>query len=172
MVGALAVAAAALVVAGLVVAVAGHLERGAEFVLSGIVLSLFAVAAALIIRAPQLYVEPDGEDLVVRFHGWDRLWTLRRQTRIRTADLTEVGTVPVAALHPSAWSWRLRGTMIPGVIRAGSFIDTHGRELWDVRATGDALLIELGPDAPYRRMVLQVPAPAETASRLRPLLPR
>ncbi len=110
-------------------------------------------------RVPQLYVEPDGEDLVVRFHGWDRLWTLRRETRIRTADLTEVGTVPVAALHPSAWSWRLRGTMNAGVIRAGSFIDTHGRELWDVRATGDALLVELGPDAPYRRMVLQVPAP-------------
>ena len=140
--------------------------------LSGAVLSLFAVASAVMIRMPHLHVEPDGGDLVVRFGGWDRLSTLRRQARVRTADLTEVGTVPVAALHPSAWSWRLRGTMIPGVIRAGSFIDTHGRELWDVRATGDALLVELGPDAPYRRMVLQVPDPAETARRLRPVLPR
>jgi hypothetical protein len=161
-----------LVVAGVTVAAAGHLERGAELVLSGAALSMFAAAATTMTRMPHLHVEPDGEDLVIRFGGWDRLWTLRRQTRIRTADLTKVGTVPMAALHPSAWSWRLRGTMIPGVIRAGTFIDAQGRQLWDVRATGDALLVELGPDAPYRRMVLQVPAPTETARRLRPLLPR
>ena len=73
---------AALVVAGLTVAVAGHLVRGAELVLSGAVLSMFAVAAAVMPRMPHLHIEPDGEDLVIRFGGWDRLWCKRGLTHI------------------------------------------------------------------------------------------
>jgi hypothetical protein len=172
LVAALAIPAVILVVAGVTVTVTGHLETGAELVMSGAVMGFFAVAATAMTRMPQLRIRPEGEHLVVRFGGWDRLWTLRQQTRVRAADLADLGTVPVAALHRRSRSFGRRGTMFPGVIQAGSFTDAQGRQLWDVRATGDALLVELGTDAPYRRMVLQVPAPTETARRLRPLLPR
>ena len=171
LVGALTTLALALVTAGVTVTLLGALERGAGLALSGIVMALFALAATRMTRMPQLRVEPDGDELVVRFAGWDALWTLRREARVRTADLTDVGTIPVAGLHRRPWPLKLRGTMLPGVIEAGSFIDADGRQLWDVRATGNALLLDLGPDAPYRRMVLQVPDPDRTSARLRPLPP-
>lgn len=52
---------------------------------------------------------------------------------------------------------RLPGTALPGVIRAGSYGLRPERDLWDVRNPEQVLCIELARDAPYRRLILQVP---------------
>ena len=71
----------------------------------------------------------------------------------------------IGPLHPR-WCWRLRGTDVPGVIRAGSFVASDGRELWDVRQGADAVDIELAMPARFRRIVLEVSDPAQAAERL------
>jgi hypothetical protein len=169
----LSTVAALLALAGGIAAARGWLERGVGLLLAGVVMAGFAVLAAQVNRDPDLNVRaaPDGRELVVRFGGWDALWTLRREVRVRTADLTAVGTIPVAQLDRNRRTSAVRGTLFPGVIQAGSFTDAHGRQLWDIRASGDALLIDLGPEAEYRRMALQVPEPHEAARQLRSLIP-
>jgi hypothetical protein len=46
--------------------------------------ALVAVAVLVLAarRRPQVTVTVDESDLVVRFSGWDRLWTLRRRVAV------------------------------------------------------------------------------------------
>ncbi len=81
-------------------------------------------------------MQVNDDQLLVRFGGWDSLWTLRRQVRVPLGQIDQVTVREVGVLRPRWW-WRLRGTDVPGVIRAGSFVARGGRELWDVRQAAD-----------------------------------
>lgn len=88
-------------------------------------------------------------------------------------------TIPVASVAGVAVAprrlvpqtgFRLPGTGIPGVLRAGSYGTGARRDFWLVRRADLVLVIELHPGGRYRRLVLEVPDPHAEALRLRPHL--
>jgi hypothetical protein len=127
-----------------------------------------AVLLATLRRPPRVDVELEGDALVVRFGGWDVLWTLRRAVSVPRAQVERVAAADVADV-PAPERWFRVGTAVPGVARAGSFGRGDRRDLWDVRTGSRVLVVELRPGAAYRRIVLQVPDPEGPAARLRDL---
>ena len=160
----LATASLVLAVAAIWVVVTGHLEDGLEMGIGAVAVGGVALLAAQMSRSPRIDVETNDGVLAIRFHGWDRLWALRREVRVPLRQVERVEVRHVESM-PFGW-WRHRGTFFPGVIQAGSFV-THGhRELWDVRQGADAVDVELDPSARFRRLVLEVPDPSALARQL------
>jgi hypothetical protein len=80
-----------------------------------------AVLVALYVvvrRPPAIDASVDAAELVVRFRGWDVVWTLRGQVRIPLGSIESV-TVHRAESLWSGWWHRRLGTVIPGTIKAG-----------------------------------------------------
>lgn len=96
-------------------------------------------------------------NVVIEVRGWSKLWTLRSEIRIPLSSVKQARLEPKAV---KGWwrGWRIRGTHIPGVIVAGSYYRTGGREFWDVRSGGTAVAIDLD-GAKYRRLVVDVEDP-------------
>lgn len=162
----LGLAAVAFVVAGVLAVLTDQADMGIGFVAGGLALGGVALLVVQARRAPHVDIKPTGDQLLVRFGAWDRLWTLRHEVRVPLGQIDQVTVREVGAIRPRWW-WRLRGTDVPGVIRAGSFVAGGGRELWDVRQGAVAVDIELAEPARFRRMVLEVPDPELTAERVR-----
>jgi len=164
----LGLAAAALLVSGVWTMVAGQADTGIGLVSAGLAAGLALGGTALLVvqmrRTPQVDMRVNDDQLLVRFGGWDTLWTLRREVRVPLSQIRKVTVRQIGALR-LRWWWRLRGTDLPGVIRAGSFMARGGRELWDVRQGAVVLDIELAESAPFRRIVLEVPDPALAAEQ-------
>lgn len=78
--------------------------------------------------------------------------------RVPLPQIEQVTVRQIGAVRPRWW-WRLRGTDVPGVIRAGSFVARGGRELWDVRQGAVAVDIALAESAPFRRIRARGPGP-------------
>ena len=119
-------------------------------------------------RAPDVHVDVTREYLVVRMRGWEALWAQRMRVRVPLAHVVGVAVDEVDDLP-----WRglpLLGTVIPGVMRVGTVVIGGQRELWNARRHARVLRVELGPDARYRRLLLQVAEPQATAARLRPVV--
>jgi hypothetical protein len=139
----------------------GNLEVGFDTLLGSLAVSGIAVLLIKMRTAPTLGVDTDGVEITVRFHGWDRLWTLRRSASVPLASVRSVSVSRLECLlqHTGRYP-RHRGTILPGLIRAGTSSTNGGAELWDVRAgAGNVLCIDLDDQSPYERMVLQVPDP-------------
>lgn len=166
LVGVLAIGAAAFLVSGVWAVVAGQSDTGIGFVAAGLALGGAALLIVQMRRSPQVEMQVNDDQLLVRFAGWDRLWTLRREVRVPLPQIEQVTVRRIGAVR-FRWWWRLRGTDVPGVIRAGSFVARGGRELWDVRQGAVAVDIELAEPAQFRRIVLEVPDPAWAAEQLR-----
>ncbi len=158
--------AAALLVAGVWVIAAGHLDAGIDLGIAALAVGGVALLLLEMRHAPRTELRIDQGELQVRFTGWDRLWALRRDVRIPVRQIDQVAVREVHTGEPRWW-WRHRGTAVPGLIQAGSFATDGARELWDVREAALAVDIALAPDAPFRRLVLQVPDPLMTAEWLR-----
>ena len=162
----LALAAVAFIVTGVWALLTGQVDMGIGFVAGGLALGGVALLVVQMRRTPRVEMHVNGDQLLVRFGGWDTLWTLRREVRVPLSQIEQVTVRQIGAVRPRWW-WRLRGTDVPGVIRAGSFVARGGRELWDVRQGAVAVDIELAEPAPFRRIVLEVPDPALAAEQLR-----
>ncbi|MBD2450396.1 hypothetical protein H6G76_25220 [Nostoc sp. FACHB-152] len=81
--------------------------------------------------------------LAARFH---KLW------QIPLANIKNVTT----AKPQSTWKeLRAPGTLIPGVIKAGTYYTDRGKEFWYVNKDSDYLNIEL-QDESYERIILTV----------------
>lgn len=162
----LALAAAAFLLSGVWAMVVGQADTGIGLVTAGLGLGGIALLVVQMRRTPRVEMQVNDDQLLVRFGGWDTLWTLRREVRVPLPQIEQVTVRQIGAVRPRWW-WRLRGTDVPGVIRAGSFVARGGRELWDVRQGAVAVDIELAESAPFRRIVLEVPDPALAAEQLR-----
>ena len=109
----------------------------------------------------------DG-NLIVEVEGWDKLWSLKSQLVIPMDHV-----VHVYADSRIAENWwkglRVAGTYVPGVITAGTFY--HHREwvFWDVHRPERAVVIDLR-DERYKKLIVEVPDPAEAVARLEPML--
>lgn len=75
----------------------------------------------------------------------------------RAFDLTVSHIERVTTEEPmSNWAeLRAPGTFIPGIIKAGTYYTTKGKEFWYVTRSMDYLTLELR-DEPYRRIILTV----------------
>jgi hypothetical protein len=129
---------------------------------AGFVVLLFAGAR----RPSTIWLDVVGRDLVVRITGKDALYALSRGMTIPLDSIQGVAVAPNASVPRTGY--RLPGTGIPGVLRAGSYGTGARRDFWLVRRADQLLVVELQPGEPYRRLVLQVPDPHAECLRLRP----
>ncbi|MFZ0395053.1 MAG: hypothetical protein WCF17_11165 [Terracidiphilus sp.] len=98
----------------------------------------------------------DGK-LVVRVEGMDKLWALRSSLEIPLEHVAGVRIDPEAA---RGWFHGLRmpGTNIPGVITAGSFLQSGGFVFWDVHDPENTVVISLR-DERYKALIVEVADP-------------
>ncbi|MEV5973427.1 hypothetical protein [Streptomyces sp. NPDC051921] len=113
-------------------------------------------------------VAVEGDEVVVRLGPRETLAARRRTVRVPVRALRGVGV-------ETSW-WRvLRGEAGPGRWLPGHCVGTrHGPDGTDfvaVRSDGPALYMDLAADAPFRRVAVSVPHPAETERALRVLMP-
>jgi hypothetical protein len=159
-------AAASLAVAATWAAVTDRLRLGVDLGISAIAVAAVALLVAQMSRPPNIRIRIEEGQFVVRFRGWDALWTLRRELRLPLRQIEGVTVRHIDTVHARWWR-RRRGTAVPGLIQAGSFTARGVRELWDVRDGADVVDIQLRASAPFRRLVLEVPSPSETVEMLR-----
>jgi hypothetical protein len=106
------------------------------------------------------------DQLVVRLSPVEQLAAFRREVRVPLSSLQAV------AADPDPWSAlrgiRAPGTGIPGVVAYGvrrmtgsapDFAAVHGR--------GPAVRVELGPEAPFSRLVVTVPDAESAVAAIR-----
>lgn len=117
-------------------------------------------------RRPAVSAAVDGDDLVVAMHEWDAVWAMRRRVRVPLTAIHSVTVEEMPKLPSHGWpTW---GTYVPGVLRAGTFIVDGQPELWHARGgPGQLLKVELAPDAPWRRLLVQVSDPQTAATTMR-----
>ena len=108
----------------------------------------------------------EGGDLLVTLRGLDRVLAMKGSLRFPLARVRGVA-VSDRKLVPHT-GFRLPGTSLPGVIRAGSYGTGAARDFWLVRRAAEVLVIELEPGQPYRRLILELDDPQAVALALRP----
>ena len=137
--------------------------------LAAVIPALLVAALLLNIRKPtNIGLDVAGDRLVVELRRWDAFYCCRRRIDLAVQDVEGVGVYDRQAIP--AEGLRLPGTSVPGVIRAGTYGTGSARDFWDVRRGRQLLVIQMKPDADYRRLVLEVPEPHEQMLRLRPVL--
>jgi hypothetical protein len=104
--------------------------------------------------------------LIVHVRGLERVLTFKSQLEI---PLTHVITAEIAPISGEEWaSWsvlRAAGTALPGIIRAGSFLQRGEWVFWDVRSPEKAVTIQLA-DEHYVKLVVEVADPVATATAI------
>ena len=107
----------------------------------------------------------EGDRLVVRVRGMDKVWALRSELEI---PLTHVAGAERDEEEARRWyhGMRLPGTNLPGVITAGTFYQHGERAFWDVHHAENAVAIRLH-DESYGRLVVGVEDPDATIAAIR-----
>ena len=95
--------------------------------------------------------------LLVEIEGLDRLWSFQRQLTIPMAHVRAATVDPYIARERSR-GLRVGGVSLPGVIKAGTYIEQGERSFWLVRNPDNVVVIEL-QDELYARLVLEVADP-------------
>ena len=114
-------------------------------------------------------VEIVGDELVVTMSGMDRFWSLRRRVAVPLAQVRGATADPGMSREPAGL--RMPGTHLPRVITAGTYRKDGGRDFWNLRASQQAVVVELA-GARFRRLVLGVPDARATAERIERALTR
>jgi hypothetical protein len=98
-------------------------------------------------------VEIVGDDLIVTMQGLDRFWSLRRRITVPLAHVRGATADPGVAREPAGT--RSPGTHVPRVITAGSYRRDGEWTFWNLRASQQAVVVELTGER-FRRLVLGV----------------
>ena len=114
-------------------------------------------------RPPRVSLLVEGDALRVHLSPLDKVVCFRGDLVVPLSQVASVRAVRSAEVPRTGF--RLPGTSLPGVTRAGSYGTGDQRDLWDVRRGESLLVLELR-GAAYRRVVLEVPDPAAEARRL------
>jgi hypothetical protein len=113
-------------------------------------------------------VEIKDGDLVLTVEGLDKLLALRSHLTVPLRHITAVRADP-DALSASDKGWKVAGSGIPDVLRAGIFEGPDGRVFWDVHGEGHAIVITLA-DESYGELVVDVEDPDATVAMIRAAL--
>jgi hypothetical protein len=106
----------------------------------------------------------DGEKAVFEVEGWHKLWSLRSRLEIPLAHVKGVRADPKPAM---GWfdGFKLAGTGIPHVFRAGVFYQEGGLVFWDVLQPEKTIVVEL-EDEHFTKLIVEVADPAASARLL------
>jgi hypothetical protein len=90
--------------------------------------------------------------LQIEMEWYEQLWAFQFQ---RTLEIPLSHIERVTTEEPlSNWAeLRAPGTFLPGVIKAGTYYTSRGKEFWYVTRSKDYLTLDLR-DEPYRRIIL------------------
>ena len=99
-------------------------------------------------------IEITDKSLVMHVEGWDKLWSFKSRLEV---PLAHVAGIERDEEEARSWWHGLRapGTMVPGVITAGTFYQHGQRIFWDVHHPENAIAIRLS-DEKYQRLVVEV----------------
>lgn len=93
------------------------------------------------------------ETLKVRMEGWEIVWALKRSLSLPLKNIAGVGTtIP----RPTWKEVKAPGTMLPGMIKAGTYYTGRGKEFWYAKRGKKFLVLELRNER-YKRVILGVP---------------
>jgi hypothetical protein len=99
--------------------------------------------------------------LAIEVQGWDKLWSMTSRLEIPLENVLDVRSADA-----SVGGVRLRGTCLPGVITAGTFLQEGSWVFWDVHNPAKAIAVDLR-DERYSKLIIEVVDPAETISALK-----
>jgi len=114
-------------------------------------------------------VEITGDQLVVTMPGLDPFWALRRRIVVPLAHVR--GATPDPGVSRESAGTRAPGTYVPRVITAGTYRKDGELTFWNLRASRQAVVIELTGER-FRRLVLGVDDARATAERVERSLTR
>jgi hypothetical protein len=115
-------------------------------------------------------IEIAGDHLIVTMQGLDRLWSLRSRIAVPLAHVR--GATADPGITRESAGIRAPGTHLPGVITSGTYVKDGKRTFWNLRASQEAVVIELTGER-FSRLVLGVDDARATAERIeRVLSPR
>ena len=111
-------------------------------------------------------IHQEADTIIFTVEGWHKLWAFRSELRIPRAHLKSARHDPAAA---RAWGLRAPGTLVPGLIKAGTFyLDgffDNKPSFFDVRRQQNTVVVELA-DERYARLVIEVADPARVVAEL------
>jgi hypothetical protein len=109
-------------------------------------------------------IEITATSLIVHIRGADRFFAFKSQLEVPLEHIAAVdASVPEAG---DFWHGiRLLGTELPGVITAGSFVQSGEGAFWDVHDPDKAIAIRLH-DEHYAKLVIGVDDPAAIARQI------
>jgi hypothetical protein len=111
----------------------------------------------------------EEEAVRIEFTWYERLLAVRLDGDL-VLPYRHIRSASTGAPQPSAFEWRIPGTALPGVIKAGTFYSKRGREFWYVtRKYRDSLLVVELQDERYARVVLGMVDARNWAERLQSL---
>ncbi len=95
----------------------------------------------------------DNDELVLRMHGWERLFAAKSELRAPLARIAGATLDDDITRDPRGI--KMPGSRIPGKLYAGTWLQPNGKSFWFVRPPHIPLVIELNDDA-YQRWVLNL----------------
>ncbi|MGI4835717.1 MAG: hypothetical protein ACRYFK_19855 [Janthinobacterium lividum] len=113
-------------------------------------------------------IQQEEDAIVFTVEGWHKLWALRSELRIPRAHIKDAWRDPAAGHE---LGWRMPGTHIPGILRAGTFYlgsSPSGKPtFFDVQHASNTVVVELA-DEHYNRLIIEVADPDAVVAALAP----
>jgi hypothetical protein len=113
-------------------------------------------------------IEISGDNLEIHVRGLHKLWAFKGSLSIPLAHISAVDHAPEIKI--SEMGWKMAGSRIPGLIRAGTFKGKDGLAFWDVHDQSKAIKVDLH-DEDYAYLVLEVDDPNAAIASLRHAIP-
>ncbi|HIK26802.1 MAG: hypothetical protein N3E45_10365 [Oscillatoriaceae bacterium SKW80] len=102
--------------------------------------------------------------LLIDLEWYEQLWAFTLNKTIEI-PLEHIERITAEEPHSSWAEIRAPGIFIPGIIKAGTYYTSKGKEFWYVTRDKDYLTLEL-KDEPYRRIILTMDRNQEWIERI------
>ena len=102
-------------------------------------------------------IEKSGSNFVFEIQGLHKLWAFKSQLTIPAEHI--IKAYPNENKWTGVFGLRMPGTMVPGLITAGTFLVTDGTIFCDIVHPSKAIVVELEHEH-YDRLVIEVEDPA------------
>lgn len=112
----------------------------------------------------------ENSQLSLKVEGADRLWSLKSHLSI---PLEHITVARMDTQEASRWydGLKMGGTGIPGVFKAGTYLEKDGRIFWDVRHPEKAVVIGL-LDERYKELIVEVDDPQSVVAMINDAISR
>ena len=110
-------------------------------------------------------IKINGDTAVFEVEGWDKLWALRSSLEIPVSHIRGVYHDPNCAM---GWleGFKLIGTKIPNIFRAGTFYQEGDLVFWDVHHAQNTIVILLDHEY-FAKLVVEVANPIEAIAMIK-----